>query len=413
MQQLRPLLDNLDFRKLWTAQIVSDLGDSLTLWGLMFLVMELTGSEASVAGVLIAGALPRLLVSMPAGVWVDRLNRKAVMVASDVLRAGLVLLLLFARDPGWLWLMYGVIFLHSSVGTFFNPAKMALVPDIVGRDQLLAANSVGESSRVIFGLVGTTAAGLIVGLSGSYEFIFIVDAMTFVVSAMQVARIESPGTPPSRDDAAGLSMRAELWEGLATFRQSRLLLGLLVGVGLTMFGLGAVNALLVPFVIGELGMSETWFGALEASQVVSMAASGAIVAALATRLKPQQVIPVGLAGIGVLIAAVATTNVVWQLMVILFLVGWLVTPLQASAATLLQTESPPEKLGRAGAAFNAVTTGASVASMAVAGSLAVAIGVRSVFVTCGLVVLLAAAVSGALLRAPSTAPSEPAEVAGR
>lgn len=406
MEGLKELLGLADFRRLWVAQIVSDAGDSLTIWGLMFLVMELTGSEASVAGVLIAAALPRLLVSMPAGVWVDRLNRKAVMVTSDVLRAGLVLLLLFARSPGWLWLMYGVIFAHSSVGAFFNPAKMAIVPDIVGKEQLMAANSVGETSRVIFGLVGTTAAGLIVGITGSYEAIFLADAATFVVSATQVARISSSGDTPEFSNATRRSMRSELWEGLATFGRSRLLLGLLVGVALTMFGLGAVNALLVPFVVGVLGLSETWFGALEASQVVSMAASGALVATLASRLSPQRIIPIGLAAIGVLIALVAPTNAVWQLMIVLFLVGWFVTPLQASAATLLQTQAPPEMLGRAGAAFNAVTTGASVASMAVAGSLAVSIGTRTVFAVCGGVVLVAALVSGLLLWRGGTIGSE-------
>ncbi len=409
MQNLRELLRNRDFSRLWTAQIVSDLGDSLTIWGLMFLVMELTGSEASVAGVLIAAALPRLLVGIPAGVWVDRLNRKMVMVVSDVLRAALVLLLLFAQTSDWLWLMYTVIFVHSAVGTFFNPAKMAFVPDVVGKDHLMAANSAGETSRVIFGLLGTTAAGLIVGLTASYEAIFTIDAFTFLLSATQVARIAVAGAPPARTATAAPSLRAELWEGLAAFGRSRSLLGLMVGVGITMFGLGAVNALLVPFVVGTLELSETWFGALEASQVVSMVASGALVAALASRVTPQRIIPPALAALGVLIGLVAPLNSIWQLMLVLFLVGWFVTPLQASAATLLQTEAAPEMLGRASAAFTAVATGASVASMAVAGSLAVAIGTRNVFAVCGVVVLIAAAVSGVLLRGQVTPVAEPAK----
>lgn len=412
MQHLRSLLKNKDFSRLWTAQIVSDLGDSLTIWGLMFLVMELTGSEASVAGVLIAGALPRLFVSLPAGVWVDRLNRKAVMVVSDVLRAGLVLVLLFAQSPEWLWLIYTIIFLHSSVGAFFNPAKMALVPDIVGREQLMAANSVGETSRVIFGLVGTTAAGLIIGLTGSYEVIFLVDALTFTISATQVARIGTSGETPQDAGATKPSMRGELGAGLAAFGRSRLLIGLLVGVALAMFGLGAVNALLVPFVIGTLGLSETWFGMLEASQVVSMVVSGAIVAAVASRLKPQRVIPIALAAVGILIAAVAPVNAIWQLMGVLFLVGWFITPLQASAATLLQTEAAPEMLGRASAAFNAVATGASVLSMAVAGSLAVALGTRNVFAICGAVVVVASVASGLLMKGVQSQ-QETAELADR
>lgn len=397
MANLRQLLTNKDFSKLWTAQIVSDFGDSLTVWGLMFLVMELTGSEASVAGVLIAGALPKLLVGLPAGVWVDRLNRKTVMIISDVLRAGLVLLLLLARNPEWLWLMYTVIFVHSAVGTFFSPAKMAFVPDVVGPDQLMAANSAGETARVVFGLIGTTAAGLIIGLTGSYGAVFATDALTFALSAILVARIHTSGDVPDREAGGTASIWSELGEGLAAFGRSRLLLGLVVGVALTMFGLGAVNALLVPFVIGVLGMSETWFGALEASQVVGLVASGVVVTAVAARVRPQRLIPIGLAGIGVLIALVAPITAVWQLMLILFSVGLLVTPLQASALTLLQTESAPEMLGRASAAFTAVSTGASVGSMAIAGSLAVAIGTRTVFVVCGGVVLLAAAVSAVLL----------------
>lgn len=402
MQHLKQLLRNKDFSRLWTAQIVSNLGDSLTIWGLLFLVMRLTGSEASVAGVLIAGALPMLLVSMPAGVWVDRLNRKTVMVVSDVLRASLVLLLLFARTEQWLWVMYVVVFLHSAVGAFFNPAKTALLPSIVGQEQLMAANSVSETSRVIFGLLGTTLAGLIIGLTDSFEPIFIIDALTFIVSAVQVARIRVDSSPPQRSGDNPPSMLGELREGIAVFGRSRLLGGLIVGVALAMFGLGAVNALLVPFVVGILGLSETWFGLLEASQVASMVLSGAIVAALASRLRPQLVIPVCLGAVGVLIAFVAPLNAIWQLMLILFLLGWFITPLQASAATLLQTETPPDMLGRAGAAFNAVATGASVASMAAAGTLAVAIGTRNVFVVCGVMVGLAAVVSGFMLLGGST-----------
>jgi len=404
LNDLKDLLRIPDFRRLWMAQAISYFGDSLTLFGLLFLVQRLTGNAASVAGILIAMSLPMLVVGLGAGVWVDRLNRKRVMIWSDILRALLVPIFLIVQSADQVWMIYIVAFLIASVSSFFAPARTALVPKVVGMDKLMAANSISESSRVLFGVLGTATAGILVGLFDGFSVVFTIDALTFVASALLVARLSVSGRAEATGEVVDKpSARREFAAGMRVIRRSRLLMGMLVGASITMFGLGAVNAVLVPFVVGELALKETWFGLLEASQATSMILAGALAAVLATRLKPTTVIPIGLGVVGVVAGLFAGLTSVWQLGALLFVMGWFVTPLQASFATIIQTETPPEMLGRTGAALNAALTGSNVAAMAIAGAFAAVIGVRSVFVAAGVIVVISAVVTALMFRAaPST-----------
>ncbi|MFW2339436.1 MAG: MFS transporter [Acidimicrobiia bacterium] len=408
MSNLKELLRIPDFRRLWTAQAISFFGDSLTIFGLLFLTQRLTGNAASVAGVLIAMSLPMLVVGLGAGVWVDRLDRKRVMIWSDVIRAMLVPVFLLVRSADQVWIIYVVAFLVASVSSFFSPARGALLPRIVGMDKLMAANSITESSRVLFGVLGTAAAGLLVGLFDGFEVAFTIDALTFVASAAMVARIRTSGAIEAVDQSPDkTSALSEFMAGMRVIGGSRLLTGMLVAAGITMFGLGAVNALLVPFVIGELELKETWFGLLEASQASSMILAGALAAVLAAKLKPTTVIPIALAAAGIVVGLFAGVSNVWQLGALLFVVGWFVTPLQASFATIIQTETPPELLGRTGSALNAAATASNVAAMAIAGGVAAVVGVRSVFFIGGVVVLISALVAALMFRGARSSAETP------
>lgn len=409
MNNLRELLRIDDFRRLWLAQSISYFGDSLTLFGLMFLVQRLTGNAAGVAGILIAMMLPMLVVGLGAGVWVDRLDRKQVMIWSDVLRALLVPFFLLVRSAEQVWMLYVVAFLIASISSFFAPARGALVPKVVGPDNLMAANSIGETSRVLFGVLGTATAGVLVGVFDGFTVVFTVDALTFIFSAVLVSRIRTSGRIDRPADAEAPSALSEFTAGMRVIRRSRLLGGMLMGASITMIGLGGVNALLVPFVVGDLGLAETWFGLLEAAQTTSMVLAGALAAVIATKLKPTKVIPIALGAVGVVVVLFSGVDSVWQLGLLLFFVGWFVSPLQAAFATLLQTETPPELLGRTGAALNAALTGSQVAAMAVAGGVAAVVGVRNVFLGGGIIVMTSALVTALLFRgAPARAAHEPA-----
>jgi MFS family permease len=403
----RALLGIRDFRLLWAGQVVSSFGDALTNLALLLTAQRLTGSTSAIAATAIAIAVPQLTFGLLAGVYVDRWDRKKVMVVSDIIRAGLVLGFLLVSSADLMWLLYGVAFLQASIGTFFNPARTALMPKVVPADSLLGANSLSEMSRIVAGVAGTAAAGLIAGLVGSLSPVFWLDSATFLVSAYAVARIATSAAPEGTDEPAAVS--TELREGLGLVRRSRLLLGVLAGGAVVMLGLGAVNVLLVPFVVDDLALSESWFGALELAQVSSMVAAGAVLAVIAGRVKPTRLIPIGMVGIGVVVAAMAAVGNVWHLIGLMFAVGWVITPLQASVQTIVQRTVPGSKLGRVGALLSTVMTATNVISMAAAGVIAGAIGVRSVFALAGLIAIGAGVVTVAVFR--GVALPDPADTA--
>jgi MFS family permease len=335
---------------------------------------------------------------MIAGVYVDRWNRKRITVLSDSIRAFLVLAFLLVDSPDRMWLLYVVAFAQAAIGIFDEPAKSALIPEIVGADKLLGANSLSMTSRIVAGVVGTGCAGLVAGLAGTVAPVYVIDGATFAVSALLMSRLRLSGVAPGASSEH--HFWAQLGQGLALLRSSRPLRGVLVGATVVMLGLGAVNVLLVPFVVGTLQISATWFGALEASQVAAMVMAGALVAALAKALRPPTMVVLGLGGAGVVVAGMAAATSVWHLMALLFLVGWFVAPAQAGISTIFQTEAPPELLGRAAASLSTAVTAASVTSMALAGAAAAVIGVRGVFVVGGALTALAALLAAFLFREP-------------
>jgi sugar phosphate permease len=179
---------------------------------------------------------------------------------------------------------------------------------------------------------------------------------------------------------------------------SRPLKGVLVGAGVAMLGLGSINVLAVPFIIGELGISEAYFGLIELSQVMAMILAGSIVALLAARLEAPSLVSGGLLGVGVAVALMSTTNEVWQVLAVLFAVGLFIAPTQAGVSTLSQTLIEDKMRGRVGGALSAVVSAANVASMGLAGVAAAALGVRNVFVVAGVICSLAGILAWLMLR---------------
>ncbi len=391
------LLRLRDFRLLFIGQAASNWGDALTSLTLLIVTQRLTGSVTSVAGTAIAVALPQLLFGMVAGAYVDRWNRKTVMVVSDGIRGMLVLGFVFVDSPDKIWLLYTVAFAQSMVGAFFNPAKGAMIPRLIPGDELLAGNSLMETSRVVFGLLGTLVAGVYAGASTMLWPIFAIDAITFIGSAFFEGAIRTDGRA-KKDHAEPSKVWHDMLEGFQALAASRTLIGVMVGGGVVMLGLGAVNVLLVPFVVDDLQLSESWFGLIEGAQVVAMVMAGALLTALAARLAPTKVVTLCLAGIGLVVASLALADNMWHLTLALFGAGWFVTPLQASVSTLIQSSTTDAVRGRIGAALGTVLTAASVTSMALAGLTAAVIGVRGVFAGAGVVALIAGATTVVLFK---------------
>src|SRR5512146_3196363 len=168
------LFHNRNFVALWIGQTVSFLGDYFYFLAIPIMVNQLTGSALMVGLSTISSALPMLLLGPVAGVFVDRWNRKTIMIVSDVLRGLLVLLCLLVRSPDQVWIYFLVGFLMSCVSRFFFPAQNAVLPLIVHDTQdLLLANGLMQAIMTVGLLAGPALAGFTIGLWGSWvAFVF-------------------------------------------------------------------------------------------------------------------------------------------------------------------------------------------------------------------------------------------------
>ncbi|NOX31263.1 MAG: MFS transporter [Actinobacteria bacterium] len=396
---VRQLVAVPDFRRLWIAQIVSDFGDSLTFITLLFLVQRLTGSTVALAGLAISITIPSLLFGVVSGVFVDRWDRRKVMLVSDVLRGVVVLGLVFVRSADSVWLAYALAFTHAAIATLFDPAKSALLPSLVGKDNLLAANSVSQTSEVVAGLAGTAVAGLLAASLVDLWPVFVLDAGTFLLSAYFISRIAVRSEDKQAEvPKSGAGVWEEMVEGFRVISGSRPLMGVVVSGAIAMLGLGTINVLMVPLIIDDLAVSESWFGLIQGSQVVGMVTAGIIVAVLAARFSESRLIVGGLIAVGMMIAAISRVTSVWQLMVILTVIGLAVVPVGAAAGTLVQTLVPDELRGRVGSSMETVTSTASVISMGFAGVVAASIGTRSVFAISGAITIAAGVVAWFMFR---------------
>jgi MFS transporter, DHA3 family, macrolide efflux protein len=400
----RDVLRIPDFRRLWIAQGISDIGDGLTLLTVMLLVNQLTGSTLALAAVSIALAIPPLTIGLIAGTYADRFDRRRIMIVSDLLRAVVVLGFVFVGSADLVPLIIALAFVQASIGTFFNPARGALVPRVVPTEGLLAANSIGQATRVIGGVIGAAMAGLIVGVAGVTWPAFVIDAITFLASAAIVLRVAAEaGRPSAAEAVASSGTRGAVAEGLRIVAGSRVLWTTLLALAISMLGLGAVNVLFLPLIVDVLDVSPVWLGAVDIAQSASMIMAAGIVAVLAARLRPTTIISVGIVAAGILVGLCGAVTEVWQVLLLLFAIGWFITPLQASIVTIMQTGVPDAARGRVMSTLQASMSGASIASMALAGIFGDIIGIREVFFASAVIVVVGGIISGLLYRGTSVA----------
>ncbi|GAC1346407.1 MAG: MFS transporter [Myxococcales bacterium] len=273
--------DNPAFRRLYAANAVSQLGDWLNVVALFSLLLELTGSGESIALVLLLRLMPAFFVGPLAGVLADRFSRRAILVATDLLRAALVACLLFVHRPDQVWIAYAVMIAHSLASAFFEPAQQATFPNLVPAEDLVLAGTLENSLWSVTLALGSTAGGLLLALVGR-DAAFACDAASFVASALllrglpdQVARAapaqpveereliaeQSEPTSSRFENVLGLS---SLREGVRYLRDHALVRALIIvkaAFGLTLGGVLVLLAFFGERVFGHgngAGIAALW-----------------------------------------------------------------------------------------------------------------------------------------------------------
>jgi predicted MFS family arabinose efflux permease len=256
---VRLLRDNSNVRRLWGAQIVSELGDWFYTLAIYNLLLQLTGRAGSVALALVLQVLPQTFIGPAAGVINDRLRRRHVMIAADLGRMVIVLCMLLVRSREMVWLIYPLLVAETVLAAFFEPARNSVIPNIVGKRDVVIANTLGSTTWSLNLMVGATLGGVVAALLGR-DAVFILNAASFLISAllilgMRVTETHVEGAPPLR--LRELVNFSPVVEGIRYVRsRARLRSTVLVKAGNLIIGPGWV----LFTVMGQTEFAVRWAG---------------------------------------------------------------------------------------------------------------------------------------------------------
>jgi len=386
------LIRNRNFSLLWIGQLVSFFGDRVHQVAIGVLVLS-RGTPLDVGLVFAASAIPNVLLGPLAGALVDRWDRRATMIACDLLRAGLVLLVPVAVEVH-IGLVYAIAFAVATVGLLFRPAKTAIVPQIVDDEQLVTANSASSVSETLADLLGYPLAALLVaGLSGLIAAAFVVDAATYLVSGVLIWAMLVPRQELGEAPFSARVIWAEMAEGWRFLtRQRELLANTLVStVAQLAFGAEIVCSLIYAKDVLDqslLPFPEN-YGWLMAALGLGSVIGGVVIGWVATKTPKGPMTITGFVSLGLaMIGAGLTTSVVAAL-VLFFAIGAANMLYLVPTITLFQERTPQALFGRVVSSRQALTFGAMALSMGLAGWAAGVYGAGPVLVAGGAMIAVA------------------------
>ncbi len=419
-----------NFFLVWCAGLISVAGDWMLKIALPILVFELTGSVAATSGVVVASLVPTLLFGSAAGVFVDRWDRRRVMLVASLAQALAVLPLVAVDGPGTIWIVYAVGFAGAGLAQLFRPAEAALLPLLVPTEQLFAANSLNAVNNNLARLVGPALGGVVAAWAGLAAVAF-VDAGTFVLAAVLLCLVRgrfvatepvAAGTVVASDPAP-VGMRTavgavwrEFVDGLAFVRGSRVLSVLIATFTLTSIGEGLMGALFAVYVKQGLHGGVREVGWLMSAQAVGGVVGGLVGGWFGTRFSPVRLISVGAVIFGfldvVLFAYPLLAPVLWPALVLFVLVGVPGMVMNAAVMAEVQIAAPNRLRGRV-FAFSGTTMGlASMLGAGIAAGFGASIGPMLLLILQGAGYIVAGVVVARLLaasRMPAVVESPAAE----
>jgi MFS family permease len=217
---LAVLRANRNFRLLYIGQTISQLGDWFNSVAVFALLLDLTGSATAVAWMMIVQFLPVAVVGPVAGVIVDRVDRRRVMIAADIVRGLLILGLLLVRRPEHVWIAYVVMSLTVAATAFFEPARTATIPNITSDEELMPANALASATWSAMLAIGASLGGLVTLVAGR-NVAFVINALSFVASALFIMQTRYHSAPPPSPRLSGWFALTGLPDLLEGFRYVR------------------------------------------------------------------------------------------------------------------------------------------------------------------------------------------------
>lgn len=393
------VLAHRPFALLWVAQLVSQSGDFVFDVALIWLVLVSTGSVFAVSLVVTAAIAPGVVLGPFLGVYVDRWNRRRVLVGTNLAEGAVVAVLALALlgHAVGLSALVAVVVALAAAGSLVRSATNALVPQLVGTADLPPANSLFSLSGSFNQVLGLTVGGIVVGLLGP-RIPIDYDAGTFVVAALLVARIPLAAGAVAARPAGAPDFRAELAEGFRYLATQRALLELIaIGVVVNFFGNG-IFALFAPYARLVLHGSAATYGFLGAA-----IAAGAIVGAYAigrveTRRSAGRYLFGGGLGVGAGVVGLGLAGVVPVALAVAAGIGVALSVTNIPISVLLQAKVPGRLLGRVGSAFGALIQAAGPLGAFLSGAIATRTSIPTFYVISGAVIVAMMAIGYGAMR---------------
>lgn len=401
-QQERPagflaLMRNRNYALLWSGQLVSELGNRFHWIAVSLWIYSLTRSAAAVSLAISSMFVGGLLVSLWAGVLVDRLNRKTILIFSDLARAILVFLIPSLIQIN-LWLVYADLALISVATAFFRPAIFAVVPQVVNRRDLLPANSFFTTMDTGTEIIGPVAAGLLAFKYG-YAPLLYIDAGTYAVSAMCILAMSI--VPLAVQVVEGIQLRTfwiDTLEGLRYIRRTPLQWGLFVMMFPAYLVGSGLNALQTPLAKGAVGITDAEFGTFQSVWGVGFVIASLLLGWYGAQVRKSLII---LGGYFLAFAATALmgfSRSFEALLVTAFVVGFANTLYYVGLSTVLMEHTSQDIIGRVVSTRQLVLNAMRVLSPLIFGDLADRIGIREALVI--MAALGAIGTAGIVIRYP-------------
>ena len=375
---------NRNFSLLWTGQLVETIGNALTSIAASIYVFRQTDSALSVGLMLMATSAPSLLVGLFAGVFVDRYDRKNIMISADVLRAILVALIPVLVPLSVVWL-YVIVMLISAIGQFFDPAHESILPEVASDEELAAANSLIAISSFGSTAVGFAAAGLIAS-AANINWTFYINALTFLFSAICVYLIRIKSV--SNDEETSVSVVVQnLKAGVRQLFDTPVLRSLFTAQVPVLIAFGLSNALLLPFAIRALNASEFEYGIQEGMTSIGFVVGSLLMANIFDRMREGVWLAVSYLGMAIMGIIYSTLYSIPMAILFITISGFFNAPSSIAHRIVVQRNTPREMRGRVNSVFFVARDVLFLVGMGAAG-LADAFDVRAMYLVSALILLV-------------------------
>jgi MFS transporter, DHA3 family, macrolide efflux protein len=388
------VLRNSAVKRLWIAQIVSVFGDFLAIFAVIaYVTFTLHGTPVQISMIMVSFMTPLALLSPIAGVFVDKWNLKATMIASDLIRGCLILSLIFVHD---LYAIYGIFFALASVSAFFFPAQSVAVRTIAPANGLMAVNALMSQAFQGSQIIAPAIAGALVQLTGA-NACFVVDAASFFFSAAMVFTI--PVHREAHPLTAASTVLESMGAGLRFMFSHSAIAFVIVSSTIGMFAVRCFGALVSVYVRDVLGMNPAGYGILNTLIGVGMIVGTQLITRFGRHIPKQNLVVYGLGIMGLAVALIAALGVVAATATGMLVMGFGAAFVMISSQTLVQQETPKEMLGRVMSAYMSLSATSQAVAMFLAGPFAERMGIRTLYGASAAMLLCVALIGHSKLRA--------------